>query len=262
MILKDEESKFSIEASYEYIGLKLMYIIKLFMKGDKFPSGKLSKTQSQWFLAQSIEFLIREEESSELLRLNSRTFFKVVSELFSNSFIASKLTELNKSLDEAGAAFIPTSHLDIISTLYDRVLAMQNEPHLLFEYSLFIIQICLSDCLKLDAQKVDHLSTTLHSCLKNIMAAYWDNDKKEKKDPIGRNQKYSGPGNVEQKQVEDDILKILPYYAHEMDDGELEELIYYTNELKFDRMKIQLYEQKQEFDRCVDIYLNSKRISK
>jgi hypothetical protein len=33
MILKDEESKFEIEASYEYIGLKLLYILKLFFKG-------------------------------------------------------------------------------------------------------------------------------------------------------------------------------------------------------------------------------------
>lgn len=41
MMLKDEESRYSIESTYEYIGLKLLYIIKLFIRGDKFPTGKL-----------------------------------------------------------------------------------------------------------------------------------------------------------------------------------------------------------------------------
>ena len=52
MMLKDEESRYSIESTYEYIGLKLMYIIKLFIKGDKFPTGKLIKTQYPLFLSQ------------------------------------------------------------------------------------------------------------------------------------------------------------------------------------------------------------------
>lgn len=91
ILLKDEESKYNIEASYEYIGVKLLYIIKLFIKGEKFPSGRLEKHQRILFLGQSIEFLLREEEATELMRLNSRTFFNVVSELYLSTFIAETL---------------------------------------------------------------------------------------------------------------------------------------------------------------------------
>ena len=95
ILLKDEESKFSIEASYEYIGIKLLFIIKLFIKGEKFPSGKLNKYQRIDFLGLSIEFLLRHEEATELMRLNARTFFNVVSELYLNSSVAETLIRHN-----------------------------------------------------------------------------------------------------------------------------------------------------------------------
>ena len=95
ILMKDEESKYEIETSYEYIGIKLLYIIKLFIRGEKFPSGKLDRHQRIQFLGQSIEFLLREEEATKLMKLNARTFFSVVSELYLNNYIAETLARHN-----------------------------------------------------------------------------------------------------------------------------------------------------------------------
>lgn len=145
ILLKDEESKFSIEASYEYIGIKLLYIIRLFIKGEKFPSGKLSKKQRIEFLAQSLEFLLRQEEATELMRLNSRTFFTVVSELFLNGFVADTLARHNEEDKVEPEEYIPLSHPKIVEILHQHILTIQDENFIKFEYSYFIIKIADSD---------------------------------------------------------------------------------------------------------------------
>jgi len=263
MILKDEESKFNIEASYEYIGVKLMYIIKLFINGDKFPSGKLQKGQQQLFLAQSVEFIMREDESLELLKLNSRTFFKVVAALFINDYVASQIIKMNKRLSDKGVPSIGYNHLQIIMTLHDRIMLIQTEKHIKFEYAYFIVQIANADCCKNDPQKVDELSNKVYNSIKNSMEAMIEF--KEKNDKVPQEEykqkyKYSGPDNIGPGKLQDDILKIMPVYAQKMEDSELEDLIYYANQLKYDLIKINLYEQRQDLDRCVDIYINSKEV--
>ena len=42
IMLQDELTRYTIESSYEYSGLKLLHIIKCFINGEKFPSGKLN----------------------------------------------------------------------------------------------------------------------------------------------------------------------------------------------------------------------------
>lgn len=261
ILWKDEESKFSIEASYEYIGIKLMYIIKLFVRGDKFPAGKLNKNQRPCFLGQSVEFLMRETEAVELMKLNARTFFSVVSELFLNNFVAESLVELNQNVNDRGEPFIEYTHTKIIETLHDRILLMQKEEYIKFEYSYFIVQIAASDFCKTHAAELSH---RVYFSIKNTLEEFINLKDAKDPSPLGLKKKYYyvGPEGMDPKKVENEILLILPTYTQKMDDGELEDLIFCANELKFDMIKIHLYEQKQEFDRCIDIYLNSPRVKK
>lgn len=49
---KSREEMYTITSSYEYIGLKLMHILKLFIKGERFPEGKLSKEEHYNYISQ------------------------------------------------------------------------------------------------------------------------------------------------------------------------------------------------------------------
>lgn len=145
ILLKDEESKYKVETSYEYIGLKMLYIIKLFIRGEKLPSGRLNEHQKTTFLAQSIEFLLREDEATELMKLDARTFFNVVSELYLNSYIAEILAHKNNELNDKGEPKIPYTHTKIVDILNERVLSIDAQQYIAFEYSYFVIRIAESD---------------------------------------------------------------------------------------------------------------------
>lgn len=62
---------------------------------------------------------MRKEESSDLIKLNSRLFFSVVSELYLNTAISEKILELNKTLNQFGKVLIEVSHSRMIEKLYD-----------------------------------------------------------------------------------------------------------------------------------------------
>ena len=256
MLWKDNDSKHAIEASYQYIGLKLMYITKLFMRGDKFPSGKLTKNQRPLFLEQSIEFLMREDEAVELLKLNSRTFFMVSSEIFLNDFVADSLAELNSQLDENGEPVCPYTHMKIVDSLQSKIFLIQNEPHIQFEYSYFIIKIAASRFCK---DNSDEFAGKVYNSVLNFLNEFI----KHKETPVSELEnkyKYAGPDGVSIQKVEEDVLRVLHFYTPKMDNQELGKLIDLAESLKLDHMKIHLYEQKQEFDRCMSIYLESPRV--
>lgn len=161
MCLKDNVSKHEIEASYEYIGLKLLYIIKLFMKGEKFPSGKLANKQKPYFLSQSVEFLLREKEATELMKLSSRTFFTIASEMFLNDNVAKAIKDLYITGDEIDLK-IPYTHTQIIEILQDHILIIQKEEFIKFEYAYFIIKIAEAQVCKENAKELSikvHQST-------------------------------------------------------------------------------------------------------
>ncbi len=64
------------------------------------------------------------------------------------------------------------------------------------------------------------------------------------------------------KKIEAEILSVIPYYTPRMDTRELDNLIDSAEQLKLDKLKIHLYEQKQEFGRCIMIYLESDHVKK
>lgn len=68
-------------------------------------------------------------------------YLLIVSELFLNSYVSGKICELNKFINSEGEALIPQTHTEIIDTIYDTVLVLQNQPYILYEFSYFIIRI-------------------------------------------------------------------------------------------------------------------------
>lgn len=247
--MKDVESRFGIEASYEYIGVKLMFIIKLFFKGEKFPSGRLDKIQKGEFLGQSIEFLMREEEATELMRLSSRTFFGVVSELYLNQGIAETLAYYNEEEKVQEGEYIPYSHPKIVDILHQHILKIQDEEFIKYEYSYFIIKIADSDFCKENAYE---LANKVYQSVVTILQETINLKEKSKlHDPLKENRKYifAGPEGSDPKKTESEILRVIKFYTSKMDVSELDDIIELSEQLKFDKLKIHLYEQKQDFQR-------------
>jgi hypothetical protein len=262
ILLKDEESKYKIETSYEYIGLKLLYIIRLFIKGERFPSGRLNEHQKTLFLSQSIEFLLREDEATELMKLDARTFFNVVSGLYLNSYISEILAQKNNELNDKDEPKIPFTHTKIVDILHERVLSIDKQQYIKFEYSYFVIKIADSDFCKENAKD---MSEKIYQSAYNIMQEIIKLNDSPKKNPaleVTNRYKYAGPEGMEIKKIEAEILSVIPYYTPRMDTRELDNLIDSAEQLKLDKLKIHLYEQKQEFGRCIMIYLESDHVKK
>ena len=261
IILQDEASRYLIESSYEYWGLKLMLIIKWFINGEKYPSGKLNKNICNTFLSECIEFLMRKEEAIDLIKLNSKLFFFVVSELYVNSTIVEKVLELNKTLDQFGKVFIEVSHSRMIEKLFERVSQIQNDHYVLYEYSYFVVKAASSSVLKDNAK---NLANRVYSCIMKVMDDLIEYVKTQTS-PDFQNQAnskyhYFGPVEVDFNSMEDEISKILAFYISKVEESQVDELINRANILKFDKANILLHEIKQEFEEWVNIYLKSPRV--
>lgn len=126
--LKSQEELSKITCSYEYIGLKLLYICKLFIKGERFPEGLLSKKAHLQYLAQCMDFITQREIAIEVIQVNTRSFFLVASDFF----LGSALTLLIESNKEQEDQLSP--HEGITLKLKEIVDVLDHIKHIRFEY--------------------------------------------------------------------------------------------------------------------------------
>lgn len=84
---KSKDEKYSITSSYQYIGLKFMHIISLFLRGERYPEGKLTLDQHEIYLTQTIEFIFENQHTFDLLNVDERSFFIMMSELYTNKTV-------------------------------------------------------------------------------------------------------------------------------------------------------------------------------
>ena len=74
----DKSRKYEIEQSYSYIGYKLLWILSLFLKGKKFPSGELDASQYNSHVLNIVDFVTDEQNLALLLDFDSDAFFSTV----------------------------------------------------------------------------------------------------------------------------------------------------------------------------------------
>ena len=256
MMIQDEQSKFEIEASYEYIGLKLLYIINLFIQGEKFPTGKLSSKVYPVFLSQSIEFMLSEEESVELLKLNSRSYFEVLTKLYLNQYVAETFIQCCQP-DQRGNKLIEYDHFEIIEKLHEIISEIGSEKYVKFEFSYFIIKISESKyCIEISQELVSDVFKSIETVMQEIIKSEKSYASINYEDEDSYN--FVGPKSIDMKTIEPEIKKILPYYSKHIEHDNLEILIELCDKLNFNHIKIYLYEWLNEFDKWIDIYLKSK----
>ena len=79
----DKLRKYEIEQSAIYIGYKLLWILSLFLRGKKFPSGELDEDQYFAHILNIVEFVVNEQTLAILLDFDAEAFFQVILLLFS-----------------------------------------------------------------------------------------------------------------------------------------------------------------------------------
>ena len=206
---------------------------------------------------------MRKVESIDLIKLNAKLFFSVFSELYLNSTISDKIWELNKTLNEFGKVFIEVSHCRMIEKLYDWVIQIHKKPYTLYEYSYFVVKVANSNVCKENSKSLaNRIYTSILKVMDDLIDFNKSLQKPEFQEQLNKKYHYSGPFGVDQSEVENDISKILTTYIYKVEEKEIDELINRVNILKFDKASILLHEIKQEFEECINIYLNSPRVKR
>jgi hypothetical protein len=257
-IHKTKEEKYDIASSYEYIGLKLMHILRLFIKGERFPEGKLRKDKHVLYLTQSISFITENDKVFELIQVNARSFFTVITEIFLNKHVASMLIELNINKDTSRNLVFGVTHQKIIERFSDIVDALQNVDYIKYEYYYFIIKIALADCFKLYPQR---LASKVYDSISYILddtQAYIEQKKAFSNYKVPLSQKYIGPNETNLTDLEQEILDILPFYTPHMNGDQLGKIIESSKALKIDRLRIHIYEEQKNYEECIHTYLRSE----
>ena len=63
----DKERKYEIEKSHLYIGYKLLWILKMFLEGRKFPNGELEEEQWRMHVYHIVDFVTDNDNLKEIL---------------------------------------------------------------------------------------------------------------------------------------------------------------------------------------------------
>jgi len=71
-----------IVKSQTYIGYKILWVIRLFLAGKKFPSGNIRGTKWRTYIHDIMQFISNEEILKTLLNIDSEAFFQIISVLF------------------------------------------------------------------------------------------------------------------------------------------------------------------------------------
>ena len=80
----NKERKEEIQHSAYYVGYRLLWILGLFLKGRKFPTGKLEATQYKLQVFNIVDFVTDHENLAALLDFDSESFFESMVRLFTH----------------------------------------------------------------------------------------------------------------------------------------------------------------------------------
>lgn len=77
-----KKEKLEIEQSQTYIGYKLMWVMKMFLEGKKFPQGTLSSFKWRIYVYDIVRFATNQQFLEWFLAFDPDCFFKLMKTLF------------------------------------------------------------------------------------------------------------------------------------------------------------------------------------
>ena len=79
---KQRQVKLDVEHSKTYIGYKLMWVMRLFLQGKKFPTGTLSSFKWRMYVFDIVRFITNPHFLKWFLKFDPKVFFKLIQPLF------------------------------------------------------------------------------------------------------------------------------------------------------------------------------------
>lgn len=77
----------------------------------------------------------------------------------------------------------------------------------------------------------------------------YQNNPDLKENPTDSEFKFVGPADTELRELETEILSILPFYVPFMEKNQLDDIVTSSETLKIGRLKIYIHEEKQELEK-------------
>ena len=232
-----------------------MHIVRMYLKGERFPEGILNKDDHYSYLLQSINFITHNDNLYELIYLNAKSYFTTVSEIFLNKNISNMLIEINNS-DGANNSK-QTPHQVILFKLIQTVKKITNVKYIDFELCCFIIKISSSEWMsqhpELFAEEVKNSIIHVLENIKRVAEELYVHEEINKTET-----KYIGPKDIEKSEIESDIVEIIPFYIKEIESREIDTIISLSKGLGVDLIITCIYEQENRYEEWIDTYLSSK----
>ena len=135
----EAEEKKQIEQSQLYLGYKILWVIRLFIDGKKFPQGNIREKKWRSYIHDVIQFLETPEYLKVLLEVDAESFFRVISILFypSKPF---DLVEQGRD-DINNPALRSQTHLEFLKELDATCLLEKNSEHIKYQYLFFVANV-------------------------------------------------------------------------------------------------------------------------
>lgn len=75
MLSPDSIERLRAEKSQYYLGYKILWVIRLFLNGKKFPHGNINETQWRNYVREIVDCISKENIMLDLLYIDAEAFF-------------------------------------------------------------------------------------------------------------------------------------------------------------------------------------------
>jgi hypothetical protein len=117
--------KLDIEHSQTYIGYKLMWVMKMFLEGKKFPQGTLSSFKWRIYVYDIVRFATNQQFLTWFLAFDPDCFFKLMKGLFLDQepyeYITSQEGFIEMYKEKVNGLDACMTHTQIIDTLHEQI---------------------------------------------------------------------------------------------------------------------------------------------
>ena len=274
-IINDDSNKIpnkyeTLEKTNEYLGYKIFWYINICIKGQKYPTfNELIDEHSYFDLI--IVFFIFYSNAANLRLFDSFTYFLILENFFTDKNILSIIKQINKKLivniqkRKNIQLFNKEDNvdLDLQSILINGIYKIQNNSFFdKYDLSFFIIKICTKFEIK-ENILYDSIFFLL-SYYKSISSNY---NTLKSKDNFGIHSKILDFDDeylkIFNKYVISSIDVLKSYYSDRnlFKKRYINNLINIVNESPFTLIKIYLFDLNNEYNKCIDLYLENNSLS-
>lgn len=122
-----KKEKLEIEHSQTYIGYKLMWVMRMFLEGKKFPQGTLSAFKWRIYVYDIVRFATNDKFLGWFLAFDPDCFFKLMKTLFLDQepyeYIQSQHGFIEMYKDSINGLDACMTHIQIVDALQQQVIA-------------------------------------------------------------------------------------------------------------------------------------------